>query len=336
MIKTGIIGYGYWGPNILRNFNANDELDVRYVCDFAQDRLDLLKKSFPGITGTKNPDDILNNPDIDLVAIITPVFTHFDLAKKALENGKHVFVEKPFTSTSRQAMELIEIAEKKKRLIMIDHTFLFTGSVKKMKELIDNNSIGNLYYYDSVRVNLGLFQHDVDVIWDLAAHDISIMNYLIPNKKPTSVNAYGADHFDRGLANVAYLFVKFDDHFIAHFHCNWLSPVKLRKTLVAGDNKMLVWDDLEESDKIKVFDKGVEVSTKEDIYSLLIKYRSGEMTTPLLENIEALKAETQYLVDCLLTDNHHPINDGKAGLDVVRILEASSKSIQNNGIEINI
>jgi predicted dehydrogenase len=336
MINTGIIGYGYWGPNILRNFHANEELNVKIVCDFATDRLDLLKKSYPGITATVNPDDILDNPDIDLVAIITPVFTHYELAKKALENGKHVFVEKPFTSTSQQAEELINLAEQKKRLIMIDHTFLFTGSVRKMKELIDNGTIGNLYYYDSVRVNLGLFQHDVDVIWDLAAHDISIMNYLIPNKVPVSVNAYGADHFDRGLANVAYLFVKFNNHFIAHFHCNWLSPVKLRKTLVAGDNKMLVWDDLEESDKIKLFDKGVEVATKEDIYSLLIKYRSGEMTTPLLENIEALKAETKYLADCLLSGEFHPINDGKAGLDVERILETSSKSIQNNGIEIKI
>jgi len=334
MINTGVIGFGYWGPNIMRNLTANPEVNVLSVCDLAEDRLAMAKKSYPGIIHTNTPDDILNDPAIDLVAIITPVFTHYEMAKKALQNGKHVFVEKPFTSNSVQAMKLIDLAEKKKLLIMIDHTFLFTGAVKKLKELIDSKSIGELYYYDSVRINLGLFQHDVNVIWDLAPHDISIMNYLIPKIKVCSIHALGADHFGRGLEDVAYLFIYSENNFIAHFHCNWLSPVKLRRTLVAGDKKMVVWDDLEESNKIKVFDKGVEVSTKEDIYSLLVKYRTGEISTPLVENFEALKLETSYLVDCINNCNLHPINDGIAGLDVVKILEASNISIKNNGKEI--
>ena len=336
MIKTGVIGFGYWGPNICRNFAANPEIKIISICDFAEDRLDVARQSYPDVTTTQSSDEVLLDPGIDLVAIITPVFTHYEMVKKALLNGKHVFVEKPFTSTSKQATELIELAEKKKLLIMVDHTFLFTGSVRKMKELIENDTMGELFYYDSVRINLGLFQHDINVIWDLAPHDISIMNFLIPNKYPISVNAYGADHFERGLEDVAYLFVRFDNHFIANFHCNWLSPVKLRRTLVAGDKKMLVWDDLEESAKIKVFDKGVEVETKEDIYSLLIKYRSGDMHTPNIENIEALKMETSYLVECIESNNLHPINDANAGLNVVKILEASEKSIKNNGIEVEL
>jgi predicted dehydrogenase len=218
---------------------------------------------------------------------------------------------------------------------MVDHTFLFTGAVRKMKELITDGSLGNLYYYDSVRINLGLFQHDINVIWDLAPHDISIMDYLIDNLKPVSVNAIGAEHFGSGLEDVAYLTVKFDNHFIGHFHVNWLSPVKIRKTLVAGDKKMIVWDDLDVDAKIKVYDKGVDVKKTEDIYRLLVKYRSGEMFTPTVENIEALKFETEYFVECL-KNSKKPINDGEAGLRVVKILEASNKSLKNGGMEVKI
>jgi predicted dehydrogenase len=218
---------------------------------------------------------------------------------------------------------------------MVDHTFLFTGAVRKMKELITDGSLGNLYYYDSVRINLGLFQHDINVIWDLAPHDISIMDYLIDNLKPVSVNAIGADHFGSGLEDVAYLTVKFDNHFIGHFHVNWLSPVKIRKTLVAGDKKMIVWDDLDVDAKIKVYDKGVDVKKTEDIYRLLVQYRSGEMFTPTVENLEALQLETEYFVECL-KNSKKPINDGEAGFRVVKILEASNKSLKNGGMEVKI
>ena len=335
MLKAGVIGYGYWGPNIVRNFYGHPEISVVKVCDKDGARLKVINQHYPSIAVDTDADSILNDKDIDIVAIVTPVFTHYNLAKKALENGKHIFIEKPFTYNASQAEELIELAERKNLLIMVDHTFLFTGAVKKMKELIADGSLGNLYYYDSVRINLGLFQHDINVIWDLAPHDISIMDYLIDNLKPVSVNAIGAEHFGSGLEDVAYLTVKFDNHFIGHFHVNWLSPVKIRKTLVAGDKKMIVWDDLDVDAKIKVYDKGVDVKKTEDIYRLLVQYRSGEMFTPTVENLEALQLETEYLVECL-GNNKKPINDGEAGLRVVKILEASNKSLKNGGMEVKI
>ena len=336
MIKLGVIGFGYWGPNIVRNFFNNQEKTVVKICDFSADRLVFANTTYPTIPTTTDPMEILHDPMIDAVAIITPVFTHYDLAKEALLNGKHVFIEKPFTSTSRQAEELIELAAQKKLLLMVDHTFLFTGAVTKMKELVENGSLGNLYYYDSVRVNLGLFQHDINVIWDLAPHDISIMNYLVPGLKPVSVNATGACHVGTGLEDVAYLFVKYENDFIAHFHSNWLSPVKIRKTLVAGDKKMLVWDDLEQDNKIKIFDSGIEVKNKEEIYKLLVQYRTGEMYTPRVENIEALKVEAEYFINCIKSNNLNPFNDGEAGLAVVKILEASDLSIKNGGKEVKL
>jgi predicted dehydrogenase len=335
MLKAGVIGYGYWGPNIVRNFTANPNIVVKKVCDISNERLKFVSSLYPSIETTKESDDVLTDMDLDLIAIVTPVFTHYELAKKALLNGKHVFVEKPFTSTSAQAEKLIEIAEKKNLKIMIDHTFLFTGAVRKMKELIDDGTLGNLYYYDSVRVNLGLFQHDINVIWDLAPHDISIMNYLVNDLKPLSVNAVGAEHFNRELEDVAYLTVRYENNFIAHFHVNWLSPVKVRYTLVAGDKKMLVWNDMLTDEKIKVYDKGVRVDTAEGVYDLLIQYRSGDMYSPKIPNIEALKLETEYLVDYIM-NNKKIDNDGIAGLNVVRILEAANKSLKNNGKEIKI
>lgn len=333
MLNAGIIGYGYWGPNIVRNFNQNPNIKVSKVCDISDDRLNIVSNLYPNITTTKVIDDICSDNAIDIVGVITPVFSHYELAKKALFNGKHVFIEKPLASTSAQCEELIEIAEKRNLIIMVDHTFLFLGAVRKIKELIEDNTIGDLYYYDSVRVNLGLFQHDINVIWDLAPHDISIMNYLIKDKRPISLNAVGVDHFGNGLEDVAYLTVRFEDDFIANFHVNWLSPVKIRRTLVAGNKKMLVWNDLANDEKIKVYDKGVEVDTKELAYNLLIQYRSGDMWAPKISNEEALKVEVEYLVDCI-TNGEKPINDGINGLKVVKILELSNQSIKNGGKEI--
>jgi predicted dehydrogenase len=272
--------------------------------------------------------EVLTSPRIDAVAVITPVWTHYDLAKKALENGKHVFVEKPFTSTSAQAEELIELAARKNLTIMVDHTFLFTGAVRKIQELIKKGVLGDLYYYDSVRVNLGLFQHDVNVIWDLAPHDLSIMDFLIAQQAEAIV-ATGERHLN-GHEDIAFITIYFPQNIIAHINVNWLSPVKVRTTLIGGQKKMLVWNDLEADEKIKVYDKGVEITSPDGVRQLLVNYRSGDMWSPQLEQIEALRSELGYFADCI-ENGKTPINDGPAGLRVVRMLEAAEKSIAKRG-----
>ncbi len=329
MLRIGVVGYGYWGPNIVRNFYGLDGVQVAAVSDLNEGRLKLVKKTYPSVEVTTDAKSLVTSPDIDAVAIITPVFAHYELARRALENGKHVFLEKPFTSTVAQAEELVELAEKKGLTIMVDHTFLFTGAVRKIKELVDEGALGRLMYFDSTRVNLGLFQHDVNVIWDLAPHDLSIMDYLV-SEKPVAVTATGTDHFDNGLEDVAYVAVYFPDKMIAHFNVNWLSPVKVRTTLIGGDKKMLVWNDIDPDEKIKVYDKGVEVKTSENVYNLLVSYRSGDVWVPKVDQTEALKLEAQYFVDCV-ANGTKPINDGMSGLRVVRILEAANKSIKNKG-----
>jgi predicted dehydrogenase len=270
----------------------------------------------------------LGSPEIDAVAIITPVWTHFELAKAALENGKHVFVEKPLTSTSGQAEELIELAERKNLRIMVDHTFLFTGAVKKIRQLIDEGELGDLYYYDSMRVNLGLFQHDIDVMWDLAPHDLSVMDYLI-RREPEAIVATGETHLN-GHADVAFITVYFPHRTIAHINVNWLSPVKIRTTLIGGEKKMLVWNDLEADEKVKVYDRGVRISSNEGVYQLLVSYRSGDMWVPKLEQTEALKGELAYFLECIEKDET-PFNDGMAGLRVVKMLEAAAESLKLRG-----
>jgi predicted dehydrogenase len=270
----------------------------------------------------------LQAPDIDAVAVITPVWTHFELAKAALENGKHVFVEKPFTSTSQQAAELIELADRRNLKVMVDHTFLFSGAVRKIRELVDKGTLGSLYYFDSSRVNLGLFQHDVSVVWDLAPHDLSIMDYII-QEKPEAVVATGASHLN-SLADMAFITVYFPGNTIAHVNVNWLSPVKVRTTLIGGTEKMLVWNDLEPDEKIKVYDKGVKITKRESVYDLLVSYRSGDVWSPKVEQTEALKLEASYFIDCIVNDRM-PLNDGTSGLRVVRLLEAADESLRNRG-----
>ncbi|NQU31689.1 MAG: Gfo/Idh/MocA family oxidoreductase [Bacteroidetes bacterium] len=335
MINIGIIGFGYWGPNILRNFLGHPEVNVMQVCDLNNDRLLLVRNNYPGIKVTNNANDIFFDNNIDVVAIVTPVSSHYNLAKKALMNGKSVFVEKPFTSNSGEAVELIDIANKKNLMIMVDHTFLFTGAVKKIKEVVDGGGLGKLFYYDSVRINLGLFQHDVNVIWDLAVHDISIMDYLLDGQLPISINAVGVGHFNGKPEDVAYLTVKYKDNFIGHFHSNWLSPVKIRKTIIAGDEKMIVWNDLNSDEKVKIYDKGVHIQNDENIYDLLVSYRSGDMHVPVIPNLEALKLEVDHFVECLNNGNE-PVNSGMAGLRIVKILEAANKSLKKQGQEIII
>jgi predicted dehydrogenase len=328
MIRLGVIGYGYWGPNIVRNFQSVQGGAVKCICDLSPRSLERAKKAFPNVEVTNNPNDILASPGIDAVAVITPVATHYPLAKQALENGKHVFVEKPFTQSSAQAQELIELAGSKNLKIMVDHTFLFTSAVRKIKELIDTDVLGSLYYYDSMRVNLGLFQSDVNVIWDLAPHDLSIMQYLLP-KKPQAVVATGDSHVN-GKQDVAYITVYFPDSIIAHFNVNWLSPVKVRTTLIGGEKKMLVWNDLEVDEKIKIYDKGVTKANGEGVYDLLVSYRMGDIWAPRLDQVEALKLGSQYFIDCIVK-NETPFTDGVAGLQVVQILEAADASLKNKG-----
>jgi len=332
MINTGIIGYGYWGPNIARNFNACNGAKLVSICDTNHKRLNLAKTTYPFVKGCPDPQTLIQSDNIDVVAIVTPVFTHYALTKKALECGKHVFVEKPFTSNVAQGEELIDLAEKKNLKIMVDHTFLFTGAVRKMKEVIESRTLGSLYFYDSVRVNLGLFQHDVNVVWDLAPHDFSIMNYLI-DEKPIAITAVGSEHFGRGLEDIAYISVHFSNNFIAHFHCNWLSPVKVRKTLISGDKKMLIWDDISPDEKLKIYDKGVDINDTDNIHELLVSYRSGDVYIPRIESIEALRMETEYFAECI-EKNQKPFNDGEAGLQVVRMLEAADKSMKEDSKKV--
>lgn len=338
MLNIGVVGYGYWGPNVARNFHAAPGAKLVAVSDISDKRQALAQNHYPFIRTVKDPLDLIGSRDIDAVAIVTPVFAHHELAKAALLAGKHIFVEKPFTSTSEQARELIDIAARKNLRIMVDHTFLFTGAVRKIKDLIGAGELGKLLFYDSVRVNLGLFQHDVNVIWDLAPHDLSIMTYLI-DRKPVALTAHGSVHFEGGYEDIAYVNIEFEGNaFIAHFHVNWLSPVKVRQTLISGDKKMLVWDDLSPDEKVKIYDRGVDVKSangKDGIHELLVSYRSGDVHIPKLEATEALKAEALYFVDCV-EKGVEPFNDGRAGLGVVRLLEAADESLKSGGAKIEL
>jgi predicted dehydrogenase len=308
---------------------------MKMCCDLRRERLDYVNSLYPTIKVSDNCKEIVGSPEIDLVAICTPVFTHYEIAKKALEAGKNVLIEKPMTSTSAEGEELLNIAEQKGLHIFVDHTFIFTGAVTKIKDLVTMGELGDLYYFDSTRVNLGLFQHDVNVLWDLAPHDISIMHYVL-NEDPEAVVATGADHLGSGIENVAYLTVYFPNNLLAHINTNWLSPVKIRQTLIAGSKKMVVWDDNQPSEKVRVYDKGIEVVKSADqVYDMLIQYRTGDMFCPKIDGTEALGAEVNHIIDCL-GNGQKSVISGQAGLMVVKILEAAQDSIKNRGKEIKI
>ena len=335
MIGIGVIGYGYWGPNLVRNFSQVNGARVIAVCDQRAHRRAQVEQIYPSIKTYADVHEMLSNPAVDAVAVATPVSSHFPLALRAIEAGKHVFVEKPFTATAEEAECLLEEAERRRLTIMVDHTFIYTSAVRKIKELIDNGSLGQLYYYDSVRVNLGLFQHDVNVLWDLAVHDLSIMDYLI-DASPTMIAATGMSHVPGRPENMAYLTCFFNNNLIAHFHVNWMAPVKVRQTLVGGSEKMIVYDDIEMSEKIKVYDKGIIVSQADDaVYQRHVGYRTGDMWAPRLDNIEALKIEAEHFVECLST-GRQPLSSGHAGLRVVRILEAATRSMKSHGQPVEI
>lgn len=331
-MNVAIIGFGYWGPNLVRNFNSVAGCKVRYVCDFRPERLAVVNKQYPSVITGSDYDLILNDVSVEAIIIATPVFTHFELAKKALLKGKNVLIEKPMTSTSAEAIELSELAKKMNKLLMVDHTFLYTGAVQKMKELIDSGNIGNIKYFDSTRINLGLFQPDINVLWDLAPHDISILNYLIKDE-PYSVNATGVSHTNNNIENIAYLTVNYKSGFIAHFNCSWTSPVKIRTMLIGGDKKMLVFNDLEPTEKIRIYDTGYDLKTDEEKRKVLVDYRAGDVYLPKVDSKEALFGMASDFINSIV-NNSNPLSDFNSGLNVIRILEASQLSIKQNGKEI--
>jgi predicted dehydrogenase len=335
MIRIGIIGYGYWGPNLARNFAETPDCEVAGIADFRQERLAQAQRRHPTAVVTTEPEELLRNPAIDAIAIATPVATHFHLAMLALQAGKHIFVEKPLTTTSDEAATLIEEAERQRLTLMVDHTFLCTPAVRKIRQLCTGGSLGSLYYYDSVRVNLGLFQHDINVLWDLAVHDLSIMDYLLP-ETPCAVSATGIRHVaDRG-EDIAYLTLFFPSSLIAHVHVNWLAPVKVRRTLIGGTYRMVVYDDLEASEKVKVYDKGITLSDDPAAqHQMRISYRSGDAWAPHLDTREALALEAAEFVRSVNT-SARPVSDGESGLRIVKILEAASRSMNEKGVPVPI
>lgn len=327
-MKVGVIGLGYWGPNLVRNFSALPDVEKVVACDQRTERLQFIKNKFPAVELTSNADDVING-NSDIVVIATPVYTHYNLAKRCLEAGKHIWVEKPFTATTTEAESLIEIAEKRNLKIFVDHTFIYTGAVRKMKELVDKGELGKILYFDSERINLGLFQRDVNVVWDLAPHDLSIMNYVLGNHKIEAVCSNGIANYN-GKENIAHLSIYFEDNCFAHFHVNWTSPVKIRRMIVGGDKKMLVFDDMENFEKIKVYDSGVDFKTQESIHEALVQYRIGDMFSPKVNQTEALALGAQEFINAI-KENRNPLTDGVDGLNVVKILEASSQSLKERG-----
>jgi predicted dehydrogenase len=336
MMKVGVIGCGYWGPNLIRNFAAMDEVEVTGVADARPERLDFISRRYPGIGQlVTDAAELITSPDNDAIVIATPVSTHFSLGMEALTAGKHLFLEKPFTATVEQAERLIEEAERRKLTTFVDHTFLYTGAVQAIKRLIQAGELGDLYYFDSVRVNLGLFQHDVNVIWDLAAHDVSIMDYLL-DRPARAISATGVAHFENRIENIAYITAFYDHNLLGHIHVNWLAPVKVRKTLLSGSKKMVVYDDMEPSEKIKVYDRGIDlVHDRDQIYNILVEYRTGDMLAPKIDLTEALKRVTAEFYNAV-NENRAPLTDGHAGLRVVRILEAANASIRAQGRYIEL
>lgn len=332
-MKIAVVGLGYWGPNLVRNFLATEGVDSVVCVDVQQKRLEQIQKRFYGVEVSASIDDVLRRSDVQAVALATPVSTHYPLGMKALKAGKHLLVEKPLTLKTSHAEELVETAAANKLALMVDHTFVYTGAVRKIKEYLSRGDIGDVLYFDSVRVNLGLFQHDTNVIWDLAPHDISIMDYLL-DAKPLSVSAVGGRHFN-GREDIAYITVLFPNNLIAHFHVNWISPVKVRKILIGGTKLMVVYDDMEPSEKIKMYDKGVEINGKDTIYQVLVQYRTGDMFAPNVPQTEALSLMAKDFVECAVTGKA-PECDGTKGTNVVRVLEAADQSLRSGGAVITL
>ncbi len=337
MIRIGVIGYGYWGPNLVRNCFEAKEAQVACVSDLRDERLAVLVSRYPSVRTTRDVCDLIDDPGIDAVAIATPVSTHYDLALRCLQAGKHVLVEKPLASDTMQVQHLMDVAQKRNLVLMVDHTFVYTGAVRKIRELVEAGGLGEIYYYDSVRVNLGLFQHDVNVLWDLAVHDLSIMDYVLPFR-PCAVSATGLNHVPGSTENIAYLTLFFEGNQIAHIHANWLAPVKLRRTLIGASRKMIVYDDLDQGEKVRVYDKGITLNQQqnsEKLYQMLVGYRTGDMLAPQIDGTEALRREIDHFLHCI-RENKEPITGGIAGLRVVEILQAASQSMAQRGRPVEL
>lgn len=334
-LKLGIIGYGYWGPNLVRNFSENESAEIVYVCDLDKTKLLKVSKKYPKIKITSKFGQVLSDKTIDAVVIATPTSTHFKLAREALLSGKHIWVEKPFTKTVEEAKELVSLAKKKRKIIFVDHIFLYTEAVQTIKKMITKKKIGRIYYFDSTRINLGLFQPDVNVIWDLAPHDISIMLYLM-GETPISVAAFAHSHAIKKLEDTAYISFKFKGKRTAHIRISWLSPVKIRQTLLAGSKKMIVYDDLESSEKIKVYDYGISVNkSSKELSTSGYQYRTGDIVVPSIRYKESLQNAVDAFIVSVRTAIP-PISDGENGRLVVKIIEAAQDSLKNNGKVINI
>ncbi|HVP37711.1 MAG TPA: Gfo/Idh/MocA family oxidoreductase [Candidatus Saccharimonadales bacterium] len=334
-LRMGVIGYGYWGPNLVRNFAETPGTQVTCVADMDARRLEPLKLRYPAVRTTSDARELIQSRDVDAIAIATPVSTHFDLAVAALRAGKHVLVEKPLTESSEKCRRLIDEAAAAGRLLMVDHTFPYTAAVKKIRELIQSGELGEVYYYDSVRVNLGVFQRDVSVIWDLAVHDLSIIDNILPHK-PVAVSATGMSHLKGQAEDIAYLTLYYAGSTIAHIHVNWLAPVKVRQTLIGGSKKMVVYDDVEPTEKIKVYDKGVAMeASPAAIYQMMVSYRTGDMWAPKLDGSEALRVLAGHFLDCV-TNGKEPMTSAESGLRVVRIMEAATQSMASHGQPIEL
>jgi predicted dehydrogenase len=333
-VQVGVIGYGYWGPNLVRNFAEVPGAQVCAVSDMREERLAQASARYPSIRTTTDCHTLIADPAIDAVVIMTPVSTHYELALEALQAGKHVLVAKPIATSTEEAARLVDEAAKRKRVLMVDHTFIYTGAIRCIKSLVDRGDLGRLYYYDSVRVNLGLVQHDVNVLWDLAVHDLSIMDYVL-GEQPRAVAATGASHIPGHPVNMAYLTCLFDYDLLAHHHVNWLAPVKVRRTLIGGDLQMIVYDDLEPSEKVKVYDKGITLNRPERVYESLVGYRTGDMWAPRISLTEGLRVEAQHFLDCIRT-GRRPLSDGESGLRVVNILEAATRSLARRGQPVEL
>lgn len=337
MISVAVVGAGYWGPNLIRNFAACRDVRLVAVCDKDEARLKKVCAPYPAVEQVGDLDSLLARGDVDAVAIATPVHTHSPIGLAALNAGKHVLLEKPLAGSVREAQELVQVAREKQLTLMVDHTFIYSPPVRKMKALLDTGELGELYYLDSVRINLGLFQHDVNVVWDLAPHDLSIMDYLV-GRLPRSLSAFGTCHTDnhREIEDVAYLNLDFGDGLMASFHVNWLSPVKIRHFIVGGSKKSIVYNDLEPAEKIKVYDRGITLnSDAEQRRGILVGYRTGDVWSPHLEGGEPLQSMVQHFAECV-RDRKTPLTDGESGLRVVRILDAAQRSIKAQGGRITL
>jgi predicted dehydrogenase len=334
-MKIAVIGCGYWGPNLVRNLIQSNKIEQVICCDLDQKRLDRMKGLYPSAETLKDFKELLDRPDLDAVVIATPVKTHHPIAKEFLSHGKHVLVEKPFTHSYDTALELIKLAEEKHKVVMVDHTYEYTAAVNKIKSIIANGELGKILYISCVRANLGLFQPDINVVWDLAPHDISTILY-ITEELPTSVSCQGKAHFQSEIEDVATTTLNFRNGVIAFIHSSWLDPNKIRLTTIVGSRRMLVYNDIEPQEKIKIYDKGVDVPPYYDTYAEFhFSYRYGDIHSPRIEEYEPLKKECEHFMRCL-QNGMCPMSDGYSGLRVVSILEAANNSLKQKGKAVPI